>query len=93
MSIEHKLGIHASPTCVMAFGDRDGAIGYLSARKKGLAYMFMMNEARFWLTVGWLSPSAPIRPPGNTLDRVAAARPPRAVTGSPSSTTPTFGGC
>src|SRR3546814_8925067 len=28
-SIEHKLGIHASPTCVMAYGDGGGAIGYL----------------------------------------------------------------
>ena len=49
VSIEHKLGIHASPTCVMAFGDKDGAIGYLVGEEnKGLAYMFiMMNEARF----------------------------------------------
>lgn len=49
VSIEHKLGIHASPTCVMAFGDDDGAIGYLIGEEnKGLSYMFiMMNEARF----------------------------------------------
>ncbi|MDG4552154.1 MAG: acyl-CoA dehydrogenase [Candidatus Contendobacter sp.] len=49
VSIEHKMGIHASPTCVMAFGDKDGAVGYLvGAENKGLAYMFiMMNEARF----------------------------------------------
>ena len=49
VSIEHKLGIHASPTCVMAFGDREGAVGYLVGEEnKGLAYMFiMMNEARF----------------------------------------------
>ncbi len=49
VSIEHKLGIHASPTCVMAFGDRDGAVGYrVGEEHKGLAYMFiMMNEARF----------------------------------------------
>ncbi|MCB1934261.1 MAG: acyl-CoA dehydrogenase family protein, partial [Candidatus Accumulibacter sp.] len=48
VSVEHKLGIHASPTCVMSFGDRDGAIGYLVGQKnKGLAHMFtMMNEAR-----------------------------------------------
>ena len=47
-SIEHKLGIHASPTCVMSFGDREGAIGYLVGQEnKGLAHMFtMMNEAR-----------------------------------------------
>ena len=29
MSLEHKLGIHGSPTCVMQFGENDGAIGYL----------------------------------------------------------------
>ncbi|MCB1877220.1 MAG: acyl-CoA dehydrogenase C-terminal domain-containing protein, partial [Chromatiales bacterium] len=48
VSVEHKLGIHASPTCVMSFGDQDGAIGYLVGREnKGLAHMFtMMNEAR-----------------------------------------------
>ena len=48
VSIEHKMGIHASPTCVMSFGDRDGAIGYLVGQEnKGLAHMFtMMNEAR-----------------------------------------------
>ncbi|HKC44227.1 MAG TPA: acyl-CoA dehydrogenase [Burkholderiales bacterium] len=47
-SIEHKLGIHASPTCVMSFGDGEGAIGYLVGREnQGLAHMFtMMNEAR-----------------------------------------------
>ena len=47
-SIEHKLGIHASPTCVMAFGEKDGAIGYLVGQpNRGLAHMFtMMNEAR-----------------------------------------------
>ena len=48
VSIEHKLGIHGSPTCVMAFGDDDGAIGYLVGEEnRGLAYMFtMMNFAR-----------------------------------------------
>ena len=47
-SLEHKLGIHASPTCVMAFGEKDGAIGYLvGIANHGLAHMFtMMNEAR-----------------------------------------------
>ncbi|RVU32619.1 acyl-CoA dehydrogenase [Neptunomonas marina] len=51
-SIEHKLGIHASPTCVMAFGEKEGAIGYLVGEEgKGLACMFtMMNNAR--LAVG-----------------------------------------
>jgi hypothetical protein len=49
VSIEHKLGIHASPTCVMAYGDNGGATGYLVGREnEGLKYMFvMMNAARF----------------------------------------------
>lgn len=57
VSVEHKLGIHASPTCVMAFGDKDGAIGYLVGEEnKGLAYMFiMMNEARFKVGVQGLA--------------------------------------
>ena len=48
VSLEHKLGIHASPTCVMSFGDNAGAIGYLVGKEHhGLAYMFtMMNQAR-----------------------------------------------
>ena len=48
VSIEHKLGIHGSPTCVMAYGDNDGAIGYLVGEEnRGLEYMFtMMNFAR-----------------------------------------------
>lgn len=52
VSIEHKLGIHASPTCVMSFGDKEGAVGYLVGEEnRGLMYMFtMMNEAR--LAVG-----------------------------------------
>ena len=46
--IEHKLGIHASPTCVMSFGEKGGATGYLVGEEnKGLACMFtMMNHAR-----------------------------------------------
>lgn len=52
VSVEHKLGIHGSPTCVMSFGDNGGAVGYLVGEEnKGLAYMFtMMNHAR--LSVG-----------------------------------------
>jgi acyl-CoA dehydrogenase len=48
VSLEHKLGIHASPTCVMAYGDNGGAVGYLLGQaNRGLEYMFiMMNEAR-----------------------------------------------
>jgi len=49
VSLEHKLGIHASPTCVMAYGDDEGAVGYLVGEEnRGLEYMFvMMNRARF----------------------------------------------
>ena len=48
-SIEHKLGIHASPTAVMIYGEKEGAIGYLVGEEnRGLEYMFiMMNAARF----------------------------------------------
>lgn len=48
VSVEHKMGVHASPTCVMSFGDQDGATAYLvGQRDKGLAGMFtMMNHAR-----------------------------------------------
>ncbi|MGU3536970.1 acyl-CoA dehydrogenase [Methylobacterium sp. A54F] len=46
--LEHKLGIHASPTCSMAFGDQGGATGWLIGEEnRGLACMFtMMNAAR-----------------------------------------------
>ncbi|MDY0011285.1 MAG: acyl-CoA dehydrogenase [Rhodocyclaceae bacterium] len=49
VSIEHKLGIHGSPTCVLAYGDQGGATGYLVGEpNRGLEYMFiMMNQARF----------------------------------------------
>ncbi|MEO8977552.1 MAG: acyl-CoA dehydrogenase, partial [Casimicrobiaceae bacterium] len=49
VSLEHKLGIHASPTAVLAYGDKGGATGYLiGERNRGLEYMFiMMNLARF----------------------------------------------
>ena len=52
VSIEHKLGIHASPTCVMSYGDESGAVGWLIGEEnKGMAAMFtMMNNAR--LNVG-----------------------------------------
>ncbi|CAG4899287.1 3-methylmercaptopropionyl-CoA dehydrogenase [Paraburkholderia saeva] len=49
VSIEHKLGIKASPTAVLQFGDHGGAIGHLVGEEnRGLEYMFiMMNAARF----------------------------------------------
>ncbi|MEO8104311.1 MAG: acyl-CoA dehydrogenase [Betaproteobacteria bacterium] len=48
VSIEHKLGIHGSPTCVMSYGEEGGAIGYVVGEpNRGLEYMFvMMNAAR-----------------------------------------------
>ena len=52
LSIEHKLGIHASPTCVLQFGDNGGATGYIVGEENsGMRSMFtMMNQAR--LAVG-----------------------------------------
>jgi acyl-CoA dehydrogenase len=46
--VEHKLGMHASPTCTMTMGDKGGAIGYLIGEEnRGMACMFtMMNQAR-----------------------------------------------
>ncbi|MEM7566329.1 MAG: acyl-CoA dehydrogenase [Pseudomonadota bacterium] len=51
--LEHKLGIHASPTCTMVFGDQGGAIGWLIGEEnKGLRCMFtMMNNARLQVGV------------------------------------------
>jgi alkylation response protein AidB-like acyl-CoA dehydrogenase len=48
VSLEHKLGIHASPTCVMAYGDNGNCIGYLLGEEnQGMRCMFtMMNHAR-----------------------------------------------
>ena len=59
VSTEHKLGIHGSPTCVMAFGDTEGAIGYLLGEEnRGLACMFtMMNEARLKVGIQGLGAS------------------------------------
>ncbi|MDF1585676.1 acyl-CoA dehydrogenase [Marinimicrococcus flavescens] len=52
LKLEEKLGIHASPTCVMSYGDEEGAVGYLlGAENEGMRCMFtMMNNAR--LAVG-----------------------------------------
>ncbi|QNM97690.1 acyl-CoA dehydrogenase [Chitinimonas koreensis] len=53
VSIEHKMGIHGSPTCVMSYGDNGGAIGWLVGEaNRGLGYMFtMMNAARLGVGV------------------------------------------
>ena len=53
VSIEHKMGIKASPTAVLQYGDQGGAIGYLVGQEnRGLEYMFiMMNAARYGVGV------------------------------------------
>jgi alkylation response protein AidB-like acyl-CoA dehydrogenase len=53
VSIEHKIGIHASPTCVLSFGDEDGAVAYLVGElHQGMRAMFtMMNDARLHVGV------------------------------------------
>jgi alkylation response protein AidB-like acyl-CoA dehydrogenase len=57
VSIEHKMGIKASPTCVLSFGDDGGAIGYLIGEENhGMAYMFtMMNQARLGVGIEGLA--------------------------------------
>ncbi len=57
VSLEHKLGINASPTAVMAYGEGDGAIGYLVGEEnRGIEYMFtMMNHARISVGVQGLA--------------------------------------
>ena len=58
VSLEHKLGIHASPTCVLSFGDEgDGAVGYLiGEEERGMRYMFtMMNTARLGVGIEGLA--------------------------------------
>ena len=95
MSIEHKLGIHASPTCVMSYGDEDGAIGWLIGEEnKGMAAMFtMMNNAR--LNVGLQGVSIAERAMQQAVAYALRARPgQRARAGRRgSSSIPTCGGC
>ncbi|MEM7024809.1 MAG: acyl-CoA dehydrogenase [Pseudomonadota bacterium] len=57
VSLEHKLGIHAAPTCVMSFGDNEGAVGYLVGEEQGgMRAMFtMMNLARLQVGLEGLS--------------------------------------
>ncbi len=93
MSIEHKLGIHASPTCVMSYGDEGGAIGWLVGPENGgMRAMFtMMNNAR--LNVGLqgvgIAERATQRAVAYALD--AAGQRNRGQWRSPS--IPTCGGC
>jgi alkylation response protein AidB-like acyl-CoA dehydrogenase len=57
VSVEHKLGIHASPTCIMSYGDNGGATGYLVGEPHGgIAFMFtLMNHARLAVGIQGLS--------------------------------------
>ncbi len=77
VSLEHKLGIHSSPTCVMSFGDNDSCVGYLVGQEnKGMSNMFtMMNHAR--ICVGLQGVSIAERAYQNSvsyaLDRVQSA--------------------
>ncbi len=78
VSLEHKLGINASPTCVMSYGDNDDCIGELvGAENRGLAAMFtMMNNAR--INVGnqgvQIGERATQQAFGYAMDRVQSAR-------------------
>ncbi|MEL7729988.1 acyl-CoA dehydrogenase [Citromicrobium bathyomarinum] len=78
VSLEHKLGINASPTCVMSYGDNDECIGELvGAENRGLAAMFtMMNNAR--INVGsqgvQIAERATQAAVAYALDRVQSAR-------------------
>ncbi len=58
--IEHKMGIHATPTCTMNYGDNDDCIGYLIGKEHGgIRLMFhLMNEARIWVGMQGLALSA-----------------------------------
>jgi alkylation response protein AidB-like acyl-CoA dehydrogenase len=78
VSIEHKMGLHASPTCVLSFGDDDDCIGELiGAEHAGMRAMFtMMNNAR--LNVGLqgvqIAEGATQKAVGYALERVQSAR-------------------
>ncbi len=79
VSVEHKLGINASPTCVMSYGDNGGAIGYLVGEPhSGIVCMFtMMNHARIAVGVQGLSISerAYQQARGYALERVQGQLP------------------
>ena len=89
-SVEHKLGIHASPTCTMVYGDNGGAVGFLIGEEhKGMACMFtMMNRAR--LAVGLQGVGIAERATQQAIAmRASASKAPPA----PSSTIPTSCAC
>jgi len=78
-SIEHKLGIHASPTCTMVYGDAGGATGFLIGEEnRGMACMFtMMNQAR--LSVGLQGVAIAERATQQALDYARERKQGRAV--------------
>jgi len=82
LSLEHKLGIHASPTCVMAYGEDEGAVAYLVGEEnRGIEYMFiMMNNAR--LAVGLQGLAVAERAYQQALDYARSRVQSRAVQGS-----------
>lgn len=94
-SLEHKIGIHGSPTAVMRFGDHAGAIGYLVGEPhNGLAYMFtMMNHARLQVGLQGVAVSqrslqqammyAHDRVQGRTLLQAADQKAPSPIAGHP----------
>ena len=99
VSLEHKLGIHASPTCVMSFGDDGGAVGYLVGEEgRGLSYMFtMMNNARLSVGIQGLAIAERAYQQARGLRQDARAvqgrRQRQAASRSRSSITPTCGAC
>ena len=88
-SVEHKLGIHASPTCTMVYGDKGGAVGFLIGEEhKGMAYMFtMMNRAR--LAVGLQGVAIAERATQQAMNYARE----RKQMAAPSSPTPTSSAC
>ncbi len=86
LSIEHKLGIHASPTCVLQFGAKDGAVGQLVGEAgRGLEYMFvMMNAARLSVGLeGYAVAERAFQQAAEWARTRVQGRPPVAATGGP----------
>ena len=94
-SIEHKLGIKASPTAVLQFGDHGGAVGYLVGQEnRGLEYMFiMMNAARYAVGVQGIARGRARLPEGGGVRAASACSRARSTArcraARRSSTTPT----
>jgi alkylation response protein AidB-like acyl-CoA dehydrogenase len=86
LSIEHKLGIHASPTCVMQYGAKQGAEAYLVGEPgRGLEYMFiMMNAARLSVGLeGYAVAERAYQQAAEWARTRVQGRPPVAATGGP----------